>query len=398
MSIPAALFLSVKFGKNKGKLTILRPEYAWLAGSTAMVLGLFLLNYARFGSVTDFGLTHQNPQVYEYLRNQVRLFSPEAKVWDLIFKLASYYGSPAIVKISFGNKFILLGRFPSEFILFQPAIRYLCRCYPVCLVQGEKEWIEAVGSTDPDRFHHGLFEPTDRRSGHCRGYAVFRRVYLLPDPVLFHCNRLIVSLQNCIFITALMISVYLPSNILSFVNTRPELRLLDMSRGFQGIIDATRGSGTFFIERDVVWFKGSVSAETFQRSRRYNTVGISPASGGFLQAMDIAAAYIIPDPPANSETQRTLVSIKRLACHSEGAVAVFIDGRLVGRMDVETRGFCHAILSCKFPIEYTASRQVLLAFFPDKQEYLSYVPPGRPALIVREIELRAAEKTGARKI
>lgn len=395
MSIPAALLFSVKFSKEKDKCTIFRLKYGWLAGSTVMVLGLFLLNYARFGSITDFGLTHQNPQVYEYLRNQVRLFSPEAKVWDLIFKLVSYYGSPALVKYLSGTNPFYWEGFPPSFFYFNPQFVIVAAAVPFALYKAKRSGSRLLAPLVLIGFITVYLSLLIAGRGTVVVMRYFVEFYYFLILFFFIVTAFLFRYRIAFLITALMISVYLPSNALSFVKTRPELRLLDLSRGFQGITDAAQAFGTFFIERDVVWFNGSVSAQTFQRSRRYNTVGIGPASGGFLQAMDVAAAYIIPDPPASPATQRSVVSIKHLACHSEGAVAVFIDGRPVGRMDVKPGIFVSQSFPVDFPLNTPLPRQVLLAFFPDKQEYLSHVPPGRPALVLREIELTAPGKTGA---
>ena len=200
------------------------------------------------------------------------------------------------------------------------------------------------------------------------------------------------------FIMVVLLAVYLPSNVGSFLNARPELRLVQGTPNFDWIKDTHQRFRSYFIERNVVWFNGSISYDCAATARRYNAIGIAPGPRGLLQAQDVSAIYIIPKLHGDLRHRNGRISIREITSTvGNGSVKVYVDGRFVGRIKLKSGKSANISFSVSSLPDAALPCQILVVFFPGTQEYLSPIPPPTSVLTFREIKLERCGSTDSGK-
>jgi hypothetical protein len=390
ISIPIAFLITVKFQKDEDRPFSFEAGHLWLAASALLLMALLLINYVRFDSILDFGLTRQNPQVYVYMRNQTRLFSPETRFWNLIFNMLSYYGSPTLIQyLGLGPKSSSVWeRFAPSFFYFNPQFLLILALSPLALRNTLKHKPRLVLPMMLTGFTAVYMSFMAAAFGTMVIMRYFVESYYFL--ILFFCT-IIMALLNyryAFLIAIALLGVHLPANMTAFAKTQPELRLVNPDQNFEKIEVGSQASAPFFIERSVVWPKGRVSIESSKDFRRYNMIGIGPGPEGFLVAEDVSAAYIIPSRQQDLQTSEGRVILREIrSVSADGNILLFVDGRSVGRSQVKA----DRPVNVSFPVVSSLAEgspcQVLMVYCPGREKYLAPRPLTRPALVFREIRL-----------
>lgn len=392
LSVPLAAYAYAKFRKDstvKPKSTL---ERACLVCSGLLLLGLLAVNYARFDSLWDFGLAHQDSQMYIYQRGIARLFSYETRWWTFVTNILLYYAP-----LSYSEGLGLLEKSASVIEGTPPGFLASAPQFLVLAV------LTPLGIHKMRRGKRGLIIPflvggftalyiNILVAGF--GTAVIPRYFvecyffvilLLFIVLLLLCHRLI----GVIVMTGLL-AIYIPYNAESFAKVRPQLRLMDPTSDITKSPVAEPGYRFFFMERNAVWPKGSVSTKNAGYFRRYNLIGMKPTAEDVLAAEDLATAYIIPSPgqgtTRGSNGCVTLRGLRALA--TDGSLGVFVDGRQIGRIALQAGLSVDTELCFSNDLGREGPAHVFMVFFPGNHTALAPQRACSPCFVFKELLLR----------
>jgi len=368
--------------------------FGWLAASTVLLCGILVLNIMRFDSFLDFGLRHQNPTSYVYLRKLTGIFSPVTRLWDFGFNLLAYWGSPGLVK-GLG----LLGKTSSDWEYLPPSFFYFNPLFLPVLVLAplgvyrafRKNWnlflaVTVIGLTAGYMSVFITAAPT---------FTILRLFIEFYYWALLFFFLVVVALIPYRFALPLLIlltAAHLPGNFLGFATARPEIRLVDPGKSLRRSIDASAHKlpTTPFIEKDVVWLRETVSYDNRDQFREYNLIGVYPGSSRMLLSRDVAALYVVPDrtTAGDSPKQDGLLIRRMQSIGRSGNVRFYLDGRHIGDLAINAKTPVDGRLPFEKKLRQDAPYQVLVIFIPAGEKFLPPRPAAFPALTFKEIALK----------
>lgn len=390
LSIPVAAVFIAKFARQECDNYTMRKSAIWLAVSVMLLGGLLVWNYVRFESFFDFGeYAHQHPVGAAYLRVMSAHVSPATKLWNAMFNVISYYGSPGLSRgLGLDQKVFAVreGMFP-YFFSYNPLLLPLLVLFPLGMYRAAKSSVRlfvtmtvlAVVALYMNLVIIGL------------GLVVLMRYfiefYYLIILVLFGVLVALVPFRIAFLAMAIAISLYLPDNISQFIHKRPELRLLPA----QGVQIRHTSSHTPFVVKDAVWPRGCVAAETARAFTDYNVIGFSPGPEGSLLASDVAAAFVIPETSGSrAEGKLTVQGLRSLMTY--GKVLFLVDDRQIGSIRVNPEAPVDASMPVRFELRKDAPHKILMIFLPLDHAYSPPLPPPMPVLLLRSVSLSAKVK------
>ncbi len=387
LSIPVAAVFIAKFARQERDNYTMGKSAIWLAVSVVLLGGLLVWNYVRFESFFDFGAyVHQHPVGAAYLRVMSAHVSPATKLWNAMFNVISYYGSPSLLRgLGLDQRVFAIreGMFP-YFFSYNPLLLPLLVLFPLGMYRAAKSSVRlfvtmtvlAVVGLYMNLVIIGL------------GLVVLMRyfveIYYLIILVLFGVLVALVPFRIAFVAMAIAISLYLPDNISQFIHKRPELRV-SQANGAQSL---DTGSHSPFIIKDAVWPRGCVAAETAHVFTDYNVIGFSPGPEGSLLASDVAAAFIIPEPSELREQGKlTVQGLRSLMTY--GRVLFFVDDRQIGSIRLNPEAPVDASMPIRFELREGAPHKILMIFLAMDHAYLPPIPPPTPVILLRSVSLAA---------
>ena len=364
---------------------------ACLIFAIILLLGLFAVNYLKFDSLWDFGLTHQDSQDYYYQRGSARLFSVESRPWTFLANLLLYYAPMAYVaglglidksaSVCEGNPIGFFG-FAPQFLVFvilmPPAVYRMVKenssllvPFVVCgfVAVYINCFVAAFGTMVTVRFF-------------LEGYFFLLIVFF--TILLSLCPR-----KYGVIAMAALLAIYVPYNVAAFSKVRPIVNIVDRISDLKGLTDRGSGEEVIFIKGNVVWPKGMIGTENADLFRPYNLIGVTPMGKGLLAAEDVATAYIIPrlEHP-HAPPHRKYLEIKGLrALAMDGTVGVFIDGKQVGRVASRKGVSVNYRMNLDAELGAHGPTHVSLVFFPGNHKHLPLRPICSPCFVFEELHL-----------
>jgi len=368
--------------------------FGWLAASVVLLCGLLVLNFMRFDSFLDFGLRHQNPAHYVYLRSFTGIFSPVTRLWNFVFNLCAYYGSPALVKdlgllgkSSFNWEYL-----PSSFFHFNPQFLPVLVLAPLGVYRAfKKHWnlflaLTLVGLTAA---YMNVFIAAATTFNITRYFVEFYYWVLL---FFFMVLAALMPYRFAFALTVLLTAAHLPGNFLGFTTARPEIRPLDPGKNIRRSVDAGVHNlpRTPFIEKDVVWLRETVSYDNRDQFREYNLIGVYPGSSRMLLSRDVAALYVVPGrtTAGDSPKQDGLLIRGMQSIGRSGNVRFYLDGRPIGDLAINAKTPVDGRLPFEKKLQQDAPYQVLVIFIPAGEKFLPPRPVAFPSLTFKEIALK----------
>jgi hypothetical protein len=367
-------------------------HYVFMIVSVLLIGGLMALNFLRFGNIFDFGLKLQNPQYYLYIRIQNGLFSPITQFFNTVYKILAYYTSPGFIHLSgvLGKSAswsedlepFLLHNNPF-FLIFIPFVLYGCyRAFLLKLTM--RNIIIILGATA--FVINGVIVFT----GNIVTTRYFVECYYLT--MLFVLAGLMVVLPVKVSLPVLIISlgIHLPGNIKAFIETRPELRLIEVIENRQRDVDyrSVTQARTFFIFKDVHWHEGIVTASQRETFTTYNTIGMFPMRNGMIGAADISAVYIKPQDEKELSQNKALLELSGIKSFTKpGTLSVYMEKTKIAEFNLvpdEARIY-KAIIN--YGLKGDAPCRLLMYFFEGNTSYLRAKPNDQPSFLFETIHL-----------
>jgi hypothetical protein len=389
LSIPLALWAVFRLKGNEARFGLVAAM--WLGGAFLLLADLALINFIRFETVWDFGFIHANSQIYLFQRSIVSLFSAETRFWNFLYSGLHYYAPASLIQalgIEENASVFVEGISPSLFdsapqfflpialspIAFMKVRRVRAKLVAPFLVAGAAAlyiaaFLCAVGILVVMRF--------------------FMESYIFLIIFLFTVALILCPLRWALGLTVAWLIIYVPHNAATFLNTTPELRLLEPGGLNSASLETRKNKKTFFMEPNPVWHRGSLSARKLSAARRYNVIGLRGVQGDLLGCDDILAAYIIPQPTASAEYGSVdVLHLKGVkAIRVNGSLAIFLDRRPVGLIPIRTDQMINISLKLENPLPREGPVQTLLAFYPANRTSLSPRPLFSPAFAFTEMSL-----------
>jgi len=352
-----------------------RSVYTWASLSLILLLGLLVLNYYRFESFVDFGLKHQNPANYWYLRIHNGAFAPMTHVYNFFFKLFSYYGSSGII-----DKLDLLAKSCTQVEVktpnlfgHSPQLLILLLTCPLGIYHSARRhkgafWvIVVVGFTA--LYLNALIAAV----GIMVIMRFFVECYYLTILFLFAAAVSWVPRRYSIPIFMALLAVYVPGNIEGFTATEPRLRLVefDEAPGGVSVMKTLRMPEPAFFQHDVIWHDGEVRNMDAGTFKDYNTIGLSTGLEDALLANDVSALYVVPRCSSLAGDRKAVLTVEGIrALECDGRIHFFLNGGFLGEFKASRTGAA----DCRFVSEKSLKRavpyQVLMVFFPEDSRYL----------------------------
>lgn len=343
--------------------------------SLILLFGVFVLNYYRFESFVDFGLKHQNPANYWYLRLLNGAFAPVTHVYNFFFKLFSYYGSPGIIE-----KLDLLSRSCTQVEVktpnlfgHGPQLLILLLTCPLGIYHSARRqvgtlWVlVVVGLTA--LYLNALIASV----GIMVIMRFFVECYYLTILFLFAAAVSWVPRRYSVPIFMALLAAYVPGNIEGFTTIEPRLRIVEFEeeQGDVSIIKTLRMPEPAFYQPEATWHDGCVSKMDAGTFKNYNTIGLSTGLEDALIAKDVSAVYVVPKDASLGGDCKAVLTVSGIrALEGDGSIHFFLDGGFLG----EFRASRTAAADCRFVFQKRLQRampyQVLMAFFPEGSRYL----------------------------
>lgn len=368
-----------------------RKVVLWLMASISLLCGLLVLNFFRFESLLDFGLKHQNPTSYAYLRTLTGAFSPATKFWNFIFNIFAYYGSADLVK-----DLALMGKsssgweyFPTSFFRYNPQFLPVLILAPWGLLQAYRKNRElfllmvGIGLT---AIYMNVFIAAVATFSILRFFVEFYYFVML---VFFMVIVVLVPFRFALPAIILLLCVHLPGNIEAFASFRPELRLVN-PENMEVIVDENRHkmAQTPFMEKDPIWFKQTVSYSSRETFTEYNGIGAYPGSGEMILSRDMAALYIVPGRVTEGACSKTAVTVKGLkSINVDGTVRFYLDGCYIGDLRLNMQTVTTDCLPVKDTLQREAPYQILMVFIPEGKKFFPPRPSRKTVFVFKEISL-----------
>lgn len=347
--------------------------------------GLMLLNYLRFESLFDFGVRYQNPGHHVYFRNLKLFFSPETRLWNALFNLASYFVPPHMVEHwgLFDKAFAYSEGVPPSFFFFNPQFLILVVLTPLALYRAYAQnknmitaWTLLISITGYLLVIFGLW-----------GTMVIMRYFIeFYYFMILAFLALLLMLLRPIFaaiVLLFLLAVHIPDGVRAFQSVQPELRILPTLE----LRDVKQRLGsTPFLEAPARWPRGMVSGKNLRQFPSYATLGISQGPADTLLGQDILTAYLVP--PVHTGLSRPFVCITGIrSIDAKGMIQVYVENRLVHTEAINRDFPLDITIPVPFPLPKEAPYQVMLVFLRDGESYLRPRSSGYPTIQFRTIEL-----------
>ena len=392
LAIPAAFIYSAWRRNAKLFSAPSRRMVWWLIASVSLLGGLLVMNFIRFESLIDFGLKHQNPTSYVYLRTLTGVFSPATKFWDFIFNIFAYYGSADLVK-----GLALMGKsssgweyFPTSFFHYNPQFLPVLILVPLGLFQAyRKNWellllMVGIGLT---AIYMNVFIAAVATFSILRFFIEFYYFVIL---LFFMVIVMLVPYRFSLPAIILLLCVHLPGNIEAFATFRPELRLLDPDKNMEVIVDETRHNlpRTPFMEKNPVWFNRTVSYADGDSFKEYNGIGAYPGSDEMIFCRDMAALYIVPGRITKQICAKRALIVKGLrSIGIDGTVKFYLDGCYIGDLQVTKQKSVTGCLPVENSLQREAPYQIRMVLIPKNRKFIPPRPSKKAFLKFKEISL-----------
>ena len=393
--VPAAFLCLVWQCNCKLRDAMRRKEVWWLIGSGVLLGGLLYMNYIRFDSFFDFGLKHQNAVVADYLRAQNGIFSPATKLWNFVFNIFAYYGSPGLVKgLGLVGKSSSNWEFaPTGFFHFNPQFLPVLVLVPLGLYRAfrkNRNLFLLMAITGLTAIYMNIFISAVGNFCIMRYFIEFYYFTLL---FFFLVIVALIPYKFALPLAILLLAVHLPDNIEAFAKFEPELRVIDPAKNLELIAENTpRGASNFFIEKNAVWPRGKIALDNLTAIKKYNLIGIKPGSDNMIVIADVAAAFLIPGKFEFPSVSKNVLIIKDLKSIGRGgSVRFYVDGRYIDELSVNPRSSTHGVFSLAKNLRPEAPHQVLMIFIPENKKYLPPRNHPGPILTFWELALTSSQ-------
>jgi hypothetical protein len=356
--------------------------------SLILILGLFAINYARFGSLWDFGVRYQNPSMYAYLRNLKMFFSPFTRLDNLLFNIASYYAPPDLVAYTglTAKSFSRFEGFPPSFFYFNPQFIPLAVLTPFaiikCLRSNERMFVALIVLASATIYLNVIF-------------GLFGTMVIMRYFVEFYYFMIMMFLGSLLVfvrpkfavpLLVIMLAQYIPGDVSAFLSQGPELRTL---AGGKGLKMQSRVGGTLFCTRRVVWPLELLSSENFPFLKPYDVMGVSKSADGTLTGKDLFAVYIIPKQSSAKGSACRLRVVGMRSLGDDVAARFFIENRFIGALDLHPGSPVDGEFMIRFDLPRKAPYQILCVVPPRGSRYLPGRSAGVPVVAFREIRLES---------
>ncbi len=364
----------------------------WLIASISLLSGLLVLNFIRFESFIDFGLKHQNPTSYVYLRTLTGEFSPVTKFWDFIFNIFAYFGSSDLVKglglmgkSSSGWEYL-----PASFFRYNPQFLPVLVLVPLGLFQAyRKNWdlfllMVGIGLT---AIYMSVFIAAVATFSILRFFIEFYYFVLL---LFFMVIVMLIPFRFSLPAIILFLCVHLAGNIEAFATFKPELRLVDPDKNMEVIVDEARQKlpRTPFIIKNPVWFNQTVSYSKSDRFKEYNAIGAYPGSDEMILTRDMAALYAVPGNVIAGGCAKSALIVKGLkSIGADGTVRFYVDGCYIGNLRVNRQTSANGCLPVENTLQREAPYQIQMVFIPANKKFLPPRPSKKAVLEFKKISL-----------
>jgi hypothetical protein len=387
LSIPVAAVFIVTFAKQSHDNHRVGKSALWLAVSAVLLVGLLAWNYVRFESCFDFGTyARQHPVGAAYLRVLSGFVSPETKIWNAVFNVISYYGSPGLLQgLGLGKKVFAIreGMFP-HFFTYNPQFVLLLILLPLGIYRAARSngrlFIVMAVLTMVALYMNLVI----MGMGLVVLMRYFVEFYYLIILVLFSVLVVLVPFRIAFVVMALAMSLYLPDNVAQFLKKKPELRSLQA----QAMQSPDTGLRTPFVVEDAVWPRGRMAAATAKAFTDYNVIGFYPGPESSVLASDVAATFVIPDTSASRQPERGTLTVQGLkSLTRNGNVLFFVDDQPIGSIRVNRKEPADASIPIPFELRKNAPHKILMVFLPEGNAYLPPLPPPIPSLLLTSVGL-----------
>lgn len=370
--------------RNKSPFFI-RKAAGLLLFSTVLFAGLFYLNYIRFGSFFDFGMQHQNPSFYLYLRNLRLFFSPLTRLWNTVFNIAAYYLPWSLIEHSglAERAFSFVEGYAPSFFFFNPQFVVMCFIIPFGVYK-------AIKNNEPNRIPLFVLLAATLNINMIfgiYGLMVIQRYFIEFYWFLilsFFSSLLMLLRPNfAALLLFLMLCFYIPDTINAFSKIRPELR---KAPPVISSIEANADGAVAPPPKTVKWPEGALSAQNIIQSPYFSLIGVDSKDNTILLAKDISAVYIRPVVnPLNSNPILTISGIAPL--YEKGAAMIYFENRFMASIDLLPDKRVDVSVNVPFKISKHAPYQVLVVFLAGNDDYLPPRSTDKYVLSFKEIRL-----------
>jgi hypothetical protein len=369
------------------------PHYAFMMVPVLLTGGLLALNFARFGSIFEFGLKLQNPVFSFFLRIQNGLFSPVTQFFNTTYKILAYYTSPGLIQLSgvwekssswsedlvepylFYNNPLLLFLVPVVLYGIYRALRVNRNMRGIIIIVGATALII-----------NGLIV----FMGNIVTMRYFVECYYLTMLLVLAGLMVVLPVKISFPVLVVLLSIHLPGNIKAFLETNPELRLIKIVESKQDRVDYKNISParTFFIYKDARWHEGIISASQKETFTNYNTIGMITLQNGMISADDLTAVYIKPKKMKGfSENRAFLEFIGIKSVGKPGRIRVYMEKTKVAEFSIvpdEARTYRTEI---DYDLKDDAPCRLLIYFFEENTSYLPAKQGNQHAFLFEAIRL-----------
>lgn len=294
--------------------------------AVGLIAVVLIVNDVRFESPFDFGVRHQNPGLYVYVRNLKMLFATEARVWNFFLNIISYFAPPVQwwFPTLYERSFSYLEGFPPAFFFFNPQFLPMIGLVPAAVyrvLRNRSAIASAVVVTA------GIFAYLILILGVFSNAVILRYfVEFLPFMLLLFAGSLLVFLRPPIVMAVLVTAMlpYAPAAIGKFVTVEPNLRGAHLRESLE---PGTLAYRKFFIRDSVTWPLGRLTAAELPHLDFYNTYGVKPLPNGIIAARDLFTIYVIPAGcrPGCTSVRLSLPGLR--AASREGRLTLYLENR-----------------------------------------------------------------------
>ena len=369
------------------------PHYVFMTVPVLLMSGLLALNFVRFGNVFDFGLSFVNPMVSNYFRLENGLFSPVTQFFNMAYKILAYYTSPGLIQLpgvwekssSWSEDLLEPYFFYNNplFLLLVPIVLYgIYRAFSVN--RNMRNIIIAIGAMA--LIINGVIVFV----GPIVTMRYFVECYYLTMLLVLAGLMVVLPIKVSFPILVLLLGIHLPGNIKAFLETRPELRLINIVETKQDHVDYINISPArmVFIYKDIRWHEGIVTASQRGAFTRYNTIGMIPLRNGMISADDLTALYIKPQKMKGLSGNRALLEFVGIKSVSKpGKIRVYLEKTKVAEFSIvpdEARTY-RTEINCN--LKDDALYRLLIYFFEDNTSYLPAKQDHNPAFLFAALSL-----------
>lgn len=399
-SVPLAIGFAWKIAHGDSRSPGLKRAGVWLAVSLALLAGLLVLNYARFGSFTDFGIgCKMNSASDIALRRSSGFFSPQAQFWVFIFNICSYLGTPDMIpglgldarSFTYDTTLPLRATSPS-FFYFNPQFLAVVVILPLAfyrLISGKRALIPIAVIMGMAGIYVML---VDTIATPWVAMRYFVEAYYFIIPLSLVALVAVLPGRASITIMLILLAVHTPINIQRFMTTNPNLRLASVDDESRISVDLTCNRDTsldLYIVDNAVWIGPRLSYDEWSKVTPYNAMGIYEGPGGAILAADVAAVYLVRERPSGVQPVRGLLEVKGLrTLKAKGELRLFVEGEMVGKIQLLPDRELRVAFSVSTKILEKGPIQVMMVFLPDGKRYLPEHVAASPPFQFREISLK----------